>query len=53
MNLDPHTIIANMGGLAQQLARSFLNAAVWRVAWSLPLKTVLLVAAILFVMLSL
>ena len=37
--------------LARELARSFLHAAVWRVAWSLPLKIVLIVAAVIFTLL--
>jgi len=52
MNLDPNAILANMRGMADQLARSFLNATVWRVAWSLPLKLLLVIAAIIFVALA-
>jgi hypothetical protein len=41
-----------MGPLARQLAQSFLNAAVWRVAWNLPLGLLLVIAAIIFVALA-
>ena len=37
--------------LARSLAQSFLHATVWRVAWSLPMKTLLIIAALIFLVL--
>jgi hypothetical protein len=45
-------MIGRMWALARGLAQQFLSAAVWRVVWSLPLKTLLLVGLILFLALS-
>jgi hypothetical protein len=50
MNISPD-VVARATGLARQLGQSFLNAAVWRFVWSLPLLLVLAGAAVLFVLL--
>jgi hypothetical protein len=46
-------ILARAAGLARQLAQTWLQATVFRVVWSMPLARVLLIAAVIFVVLSL
>ena len=45
-------ILERMGSMAKGMMGQFLSATVWRVAWSLPMKTLLLIAAVIFVVLA-
>jgi hypothetical protein len=44
--------LARASQLAKELARTYLNAAVFRVVWSLPLGVVLVSAALIFLFLT-
>jgi hypothetical protein len=45
-------IAEKMLGMAKGMAGQFLSATVWRVAWSLPMTTLLILAAVVFVVLA-
>ena len=45
-------VSARVTEMGRGLMQSFLNATVWRVAWSLPLKLLLTIAAVIFLILA-